>query len=165
MKTLELEEIDYIVHEFEEEDEEMPSFTHGQIQLRLLNTLNGTLQQKYEAYPPITFQGAKRRYTPDVVIFPKRVNSRQKTYLVDLVEKMPPLLAIEIISPGQTMMEMVFKCAEMLESGVEECWIAEPANETITVCRKDTQFVRHRGEVLEYALCTQPITVDEIFDI
>jgi Uma2 family endonuclease len=162
METLELEEIDYIVHEFEEEDDEMPSFTHGQIQLRLLNTLNSTLEQRYEAYPPITFQGAKRRYTPDVVIFPKRVNSRQKTYLV---EKMPPLLAIESISPGQTMLEMVFKCAEMLESGVEECWIAEPANDTITVCRTDAQFVRHRGEVLEYALCTRSLTVDEIFDV
>jgi Uma2 family endonuclease len=162
METLELEELDYLVHESEEEDDEMPSFTHGQIQLRLLNTLNSALEQKYEAYPPITFQGAKRRYTPDVAIFPKRVNTRQKTYLV---EKMPPLLAIEIISPGQTMMEMVFKCAEMLESGVKECWIAEPANDTVTVCREDTQFVRHRGESLEYSLCTRVLTVDEIFDV
>ncbi|MFY7999576.1 MAG: hypothetical protein ACOVSW_13340 [Candidatus Kapaibacteriota bacterium] len=39
------------------------------------------------------------------------------------------------------------------------------SNETITVCRKDTQFVRHRGEVLEYSLCTRTISIDEIFDI
>ncbi len=156
-----LEEVD-IAYETEEEEDEMPSFTHGQLQLRLLNTLNSLLEERYEAYPPITFQGAKRRYTPDVAIFPKRGYVRQKTYLV---EKIPPIFAVEIISPGQTMMEMVFKCEEMLESGVEECWIIEPANDTITVCRKDTQFVRHRGESLEYGLCTRPLTVDEIFDV
>ncbi len=39
------------------------------------------------------------------------------------------------------------------------------SGDTITVCRKDTQFVRHHGESLEYRLCTRPLTVDEIFDV
>ena len=165
METLELEELDYIVHEAEEEDDEMPNYTHGELQTELLWLLRSILNSSYKALSPITFQGLYRKFTPDVVVYPKRTTPRDKTSREYRVEQTAPLLAVEIISPDQTMFDMILKCSEMLASGVEECWIVEPSNETITVCRKDTQFVRHRGEALEYRLCTQPLTVDEIFDV
>jgi len=165
METFELEEFDCLVHEAEEEDDEMPNFTHGELQTELILLLRSVLSEGYTALSPITFQGIARRYTPDVVVYPKRTTPRDKASREYRVEQTAPILAVEIISPDQTMFDMILKCSEMLASGVEECWIVEPSNETITVCRKDTQFVRHRGEVLEYALCTRSVTVDEIFDI
>jgi Uma2 family endonuclease len=164
MDTVELEEFN-ILEVLEEEDDEMPNYRHGELQTELILLLRFVLRENYTSLSPITFQGMSRRYTPDVVVYPKRTTPHDKTSRDYRVEQTAPLLAVEIISPDQTMYDMVLKCSEMLASGVEECWIVEPANETVTVCRKDRQFVRHRGEVLEYALCTQPITVDEIFDI
>jgi Uma2 family endonuclease len=147
------------------EHDEILTFTHASIQSQVLHSLSTSLQTGFSVLLPVTFQGHGTCYTPDVVVYPKRTTPRDKASREYRVEQAPPLLAVEIISPDQTMFSMVQKCSEMLESSVEECWIIEPANETITVCRKDTQFVRHRGEVLECSLCTRPLTVDEIFDI
>ena len=141
------------------------TFTHAEIQKQVVMQFRESLQTGFQALLPVTFQGQQTCYTPDVVVYPKRTTPRDKARREYRVEQAAPLLAIEIISPDQTMFAMVQKCEEMLESGVEECWILEPANDTITVCRKDTQFVRHRGESLEYRLCTRPLTVDEIFDV
>ncbi len=161
-----IEELEYSIIETEEEDDdEMPNYTHGELQWQIVHALFAVLLPEYKALPPITFQGLYRKFTPDVVVYPKRTTPHDKASREYRVEQTPPLLAIEIISPDQTMFAMVQKCSEMLESGVEECWIIEPANDTITVCRKDTQFVRHRGESLEYRLCTRSLTVDEIFDV
>jgi Uma2 family endonuclease len=166
MESTLLEEEPFV--EFEElaqEEDEMPNLVHGELQTELIVTLRSALDKGYRTYAPISFQGMTKRYTPDVVVYPKRTAPRDKASLEYRVEQTPPLLAVEIISPAQTMYDMILKCAEMLESGVEECWIIEPSNETITVCRKDVQFVRHRGEMLEYALCTRVLSVDEIFDV
>ena len=149
----------------DEEEDEMPNFTHGQLQTELIMLLRSALDKEYSAFAPITFQGAARRYTPDVVVYTKRGLARDKTDKNYTVEQTPPLLAVEIISPAQTMYNIILKCAEMLDSGVEECWIIEPANETITVCRAEAQFVRHRVEVIEYKLCKRSISVDELFDV
>lgn len=165
MDTLELEELEYSVLEAEEEDGEIPNYTHGELQTELLWLLRSVLNPNYKALSPITFQGLYRKFTPDVVVYTKRTKPHDKTSREYRIEQTAPLLAIEIISPDQTMFAMVQKCEEMLESGVEECWIVEPSNETITVCQSNMQFVRHRGESLEYRLCTRPLTVDEIFNV
>jgi Uma2 family endonuclease len=53
----------------------------------------------------------------------------------------------------------------MLASGVEECWIIEPANETVTVCRPGIIFALHKGEELQHEFLTRTIAVDEVFDV
>jgi Uma2 family endonuclease len=151
--------------ESDDEEDEVPNFIHGEAQLQTINALNASLQQGLKAYPPISFQGIHRRYTPDVVVYPQRGAPREKASEAYRIEQTPPLLAMEIVSPAQTMYAMILKCAEMLDAGVEECWILEPSNETVTVCRKDTQFVRHRGAALSYAHCTQTLSVDALFDV
>jgi Uma2 family endonuclease len=162
---LEEDEYDgYTEHIFEEdeEDDEMPNFVHGRLQFGLLQQCNSSLRENYMAYPPITFKGEAHRYTPDVVIYPRRT-----TPLADepVLERVPPIIAVEIISTGQTMSAMVKKCREMLANGVEECWILEPANETVTVCRAEHLFALHRGESIQQRLLTRPLSVDEMFDV
>ena len=78
------------------------------------------------------------------------------------MELTPPIIAIEIISPRQTMGEMVKKCREMIASGVEECWIVEPANETVTVCRAGIVFALHRGEEFQHPLFMRTVAVFEV---
>lgn len=147
----------------DEEDDEMPNFNHGRLQIELIFLLRSLLQLGISAYPPITFQGATRRYLPDVVVYPKRTTPILEE--TSAIEPTAPILAVEIISPGQTMGEMIQKCRQMLTDGVQECWIIEPANETVTVCRPEQLFALHRGESLQHELFTRLLVVDEIFDV
>jgi Uma2 family endonuclease len=148
-----------------ETDEEIFTFEHSLLQTQLLLLLEGSLQQGWKALLRVTFQGTNNFYTPDVVVYPKRDRTSHGTSNHEPFERVPPVLAVEVLNPQESNAGTLLKCVEMLESGVEECWIVEPSNETVTVCRNDTRFVLHRGEVLEYSLCTRTISVDEIFDV
>lgn len=144
----------------EEEDDEMPPRIHGYLQFQILLLLKELLKDSFKPSPPITFKGVTQRYTLDVSIChaaPIRLLTNPAS------DEIPPLLAIEIISPGQTISAMVKKCEGMIASGVEECWIVEPANESITVCTKERRFVRHEGEVLTNRFLREPLTVEAIF--
>lgn len=144
----------------EEEDDEMPPRIHGYLQFQILLLLKELLKDGFKPSPPVTFKGVTQRYTPDVSIYhaaPIRLLTNPAS------DEIPPLLAIEIISPGQTISAMVKKCEGMIASGVEECWIVEPANESITVCTKERRFVRHEGEVLTNRFLREPLTVEAIF--
>ncbi len=154
------EDVLELEYDIAEEDDEMPTIRHSMLQRRLLHILPNHLQNGNEAAPPITFQGFAQKYTPDVSIYAAEVLST----MYDSEETAPaPLLAIEIISPGQTIAMMIKKSEGMIASGVEECWIVEPANETVTVCTKERRYVRHEGELLKSRFFREALSVDAIF--
>lgn len=153
-------ELEHIINTSEEDDDEMPTRIHGYLQFQILLLLRELLKTDYKASPPVTFKGLTQRYTPDVSVYH---TSPKSLFANTAADELPPLVAIEIISPGQTIGDMVKKCEGMIASGVEECWIVEPANESITVCTKDRRFVRHEGEVLTNRFLREPLTVEAIF--
>lgn len=162
MATEEYED-DVLVHNYDtsiEEDDEMPTRMHSWLQRRFIELFVRYLVSGTEAFPPVTFKGLAQRYTPDISIYPTISTSH---FAESATEELPPLWAIEIISPGQTIRDMVKKCEGMIASGVEECWIVEPANESITVCTKERRFVRHEGEVLTNRFLREPLKVEAIF--
>jgi Uma2 family endonuclease len=48
-----------------------------------------------------------------------------------------PELAIEIISPGQSLGELVIKAESYLQAGVEQVWILDPKFQSLTVLSVD----------------------------
>jgi len=46
-----------------------------------------------------------------------------------------PLPAVEILSPTQDDQEVVTNIQNLLEAGVESCWLVQPATETVTIYR------------------------------
>ena len=56
---------------------------------------------------------------------------------------LPPTLAVEIPSPGQTMRQLKDKCRFMRAAGTDACWLVDPDRRTVEVF-DDT----HDGEVL-----------------
>jgi len=158
--VVEEDERDMLPHS-DEDDDEMPTRAHAWIQFRLIILLNRYLQRDVEALPPITFQGIDRKFTPDVVVCMKENIS----FTEEIFPSAPPLLAVEIISLGQTMRDMVNTCQSMIASGVEECWIVEPANETVTVCTAERRFALHAGEMLTYHRLQMPLRVDDVFAV
>ena len=48
----------------------------------------------------------------------------------------PPLLAVEVISPGNTAEDIERKCSQYLAHGTEEVWVVYPKSQTIHVYRR-----------------------------
>jgi Uma2 family endonuclease len=71
--------------------------------------------------------GADRRYrAPDVAYW-----SPAKAGRAEILG--PPTLAVEVLSPGQTLSMMRAKCREYRSRGVEACWLINPNRRTAEV--------------------------------
>jgi Uma2 family endonuclease len=60
----------------------------------------------------------------------------------------PPDLAIEIISPGQSFGGMAEKATDYLAAGVLRVWVVDPQSQSITVFAPDSLPVTYRGDRL-----------------
>jgi Uma2 family endonuclease len=100
-------------------------------------------------------------YSADVgIAFPNgNVRSPDVTYVS--LEKLPggrspdtfgeviPDLAVEVLSPSDSLRELGKKIGEFLENGVPVVWLVDPARETVTVYRSFTQTEQlNAGDVL-----------------
>jgi len=73
-----------------------------------------------EVFPELRTQTQARRFrVPDVLVM--RKSDQFERYV-----KTPPLIAIEILSPEDTLTAMRAKAAEYREFGVENIWIIDP---------------------------------------
>lgn len=93
---------------------------------------------------------AKEEIKPDVCIYPKRGLSRP-----DDILKMSemPLLAVEVVSPKQSIYDIVQKFKVYFELGIKSCWLVEPSLEVVTVYSaidKHKNFVS--GDVVDETL-------------
>jgi Uma2 family endonuclease len=76
----------------------------------------------------------------------------------------PPLLAVEIVSPSQSTQEVVDKITDMLDAGVQSCWLVQPAMETITIYTEgDKPQTFSTGTVTDPATEIE-VDLSEIFD-
>lgn len=57
-----------------------------------------------------------------------------------------PELAIEILSPGQTMAQMTVKAQWYLANGIDRVWIIDPMQATISVLRPDATPVTYQDQ-------------------
>lgn len=130
-------------HEIEEdeieEDENMGSYNHGYIQVRL-----GILFDRLGNFTPINELSldvsgvdlskfdlrTKEEIKPDVCLYPKRGLSQPRDILK--MREMP-LLAIEILSPRQGVYDILEKFRLYFELGIQSCWLVEPATRVVTV--------------------------------
>lgn len=113
----------------QERDKPLPSRNHGFIQAVITGELL-RYREKYTAFSELTLQLGDVRITPDLCVYPKMEMNFQEDE-VRMTE--PPLLAVEILSPTQSQQEVVDRISDMLEAGVESCWLVQPATETITL--------------------------------
>ncbi len=107
----------------------MPNEQHGSVQANLIGLLLG-YKQRYRTISELTIALAEHNATPDICLYPRFALD----YLhVKAVKEEPPLLAIEIISPSQTLDELLRKAESYFEVGVRSCWIVQPPLQTVTV--------------------------------
>jgi Uma2 family endonuclease len=146
---------------FASECEEEFSFSHAQLQKRMMQLLLRHIQNEYEVFLFVTFQTTPISYTPDICLYPKRTIDLFDT---SVAENSAPILAVEIVNHGQSSLELVHKAIAMIQAGVVTCLIVEPRANLVTVCTEKGRTSLHAGEFLHHPLFSDPISLDEVFD-
>ncbi len=107
----------------------MPSKNHGSIQANLI-VLLARYKKQYRTISELTIALAEYNATPDICLYPQMTLD----FLHDEYPlAVPPLLAIEIISPSQSFTEFIAKAESYFAAGVQSCWVVQPPTQTVTV--------------------------------
>ena len=152
-----------------EEFENMGSFNHGYIQVRL-----GILLDRLGNFTPVNELSldvsgvdlsnfdlrTKEEIKPDICLYHKRGLSRPRDILK--MHEMP-LLALEILSPKQGLYEILEKFRLYFELGIQSCWLVEPTTRVVTVYSSSQTWQAFVGdEVIDEKLEIR-IPISEIF--
>ncbi len=126
----------------------MPSFNHSLIQARLINKLSRF--EQYNVHSELTLSIDGKDYVPDIALYPKR----QTDWFRDTIKMTEmPEMVIEVISPTQSINEIINKFEIYFESGIKSCWLVEPFPNIIVVCHspKEKQSFSS-GDVIDETL-------------
>ncbi|MBF0100225.1 MAG: Uma2 family endonuclease [Desulfobacterales bacterium] len=122
----------------------MPSLNHSYICAQLMRQLlqNETIQP----LPELTLD-IENGMTPDISIFPKE--KIRPDFFEDILKvKELPILAIEVVSPTQSIHTIIEKSKQMVNFGVKTVWTIEPCGRSIVVINKQGKQLFH-GELVE----------------
>ena len=111
-----------------------PTMEHGEIGVNIIVLLNSYVKANElgKVYSlETTFQVGKSGRKPDVAFLLKEhipENKRQASPVA-------PDLAVEIVSPSDTLYDIQEKVFEYLDAGTQLVWMVEPVGQTVTVYR------------------------------
>lgn len=126
-----------------------PSKLHSYLQ----SNLDGALRQftQFTIFLNLTIDINGVDYIPDVCVYPKLPINFAEPDEIRMTEM--PLMAVEIVSPTQTIQEVIEKFPIYFQAGIRSCWLVIPQTATISVYTAPTQrqsFVS--GDVLDPVL-------------
>lgn len=115
------------------------SVEHGDISMNLVSPLNLYVRDNHlgRVYVPDTgFQVGERVLIPDIAFISTDgiPDDKSKAFHV------PPDLAIEVISPTDTILRVEEKVFAYLEAGTQLVWVIKPRSKTVNVYRSETDI-------------------------
>lgn len=143
-----------------ERNKPMPSLNHGAIQANLIMELK-PFRRQFRIASELSLELADWPSVPDICIFPKMpLDLRNDVTAVSEA----PLCAVEIISPSQSIDELVAKAEKYFEHGVRSCWIVIPTLGNVYVFSSPVDYRIFRDdEVLEDSVLGFSIPLSEVF--
>lgn len=148
------------ISEYEQErGKPMPSLNHGTLQLRIGSELLRRYGNDYSVISEVTLDTTPPMI-PDLAVYPALILSwiHDQTRMAE-----PPLLVVEIISPSQSVDEVIPKIERYFEMGVKSCWLVQPPLQQIAVFTPEMQpEVFIRGEVQDPASGFS-VNIEDIF--
>lgn len=118
------------------------------------------------ALPDTRFVTPRWAPSPDVVFYRRgRIRMRGRRLPADLFE--PPDLAVEIVSPEQSVTDQIKKCLRYIALGVSVVLLIDPAPETVLVFRPGRPLLLLQGDDridLDDVLPGFELTVGAMFD-
>lgn len=139
----------------------MPSLNHSIIESNLNFLLNLHYRDRYRIASELSLDLADWPSVPDISILPK-MELDLKNDLTTLSE--PPLVVIEIISPSQSLNDLVIKADKYFEHGVKSCWLVLPTLGNIYVfSTPDMYQIFRKNEVLTDSVLDINLPLDQVF--
>jgi Uma2 family endonuclease len=133
----------------DERGKPMPSVLHSLLQKRLIQLFGG-YEPPYLVFSELSLEIGDTFVTPDLSVY----RDVEIDFLSDTVRMAePPLLAVEIASPTQGMQDLLDKIRDLLDHGVQSCWLVVPLLKTITVFTEGMESNTHTCGTI-----TDPVT-------
>jgi Uma2 family endonuclease len=118
----------------------MPSINHGSIQANLLFEL-AAYRKKFRICSEVSLDLSDWESVPDICIFPSMPIDTRNDVVTVLTA---PLCAVEIISPSQSLNELLTKAGKYFDGGVQSCWLVLPGLDNIYVFSKKNNYQMFR---------------------
>lgn len=144
-----------------ERNKPMPSLNHSIIQSNLNFLLNLHYREQYRIASELSLDLSDWPSVPDLSILPKMdIDLRHDVIAL----KEAPLVAIEIISPSQSLNELVNKAEKYFEHGVQSCWLVIPSLGNIYVfSTPDVYQIFRKNEILTDPSVDITLPLDQVF--
>jgi len=144
-----------------ERNKPMPSKLHSQLQSNLIFLLKLDYREKYNVLSELSLNLNGWSSVPDICIYPKTEMDFQ-TDEIQVNEK--PLGIIEILSPTQSLQDLIQKTAKYFELGVKSSWIVIPLLKNIHVFESREKYqVFQVHEILKDANLDISLDLGEVF--
>ena len=152
-----------IANSYEEErNKPMPSYHHGKLQAKIIFQLMKNYEDKYDILSEISIKLDNWGATPDAGIYPLQHIAYNQHDIIKM--DTPPLCAIEILSPTQSLDELIEKSEHYFLKGTKSYWLVLPKLESILVYEQPFNYAIFRKyEVLKDNNLNIEIDLKEVF--
>jgi Uma2 family endonuclease len=142
----------------------MPSFNHSILQTQISFLLKRDYGKEFTFPSELDLAFVPKGAVPDICVYPKM--KRDYKHEEDIVKMtQPPITAIEIVSPGQILEDVVSKARKIyFPNDVKSVWVVMPSLETIVIIdpNLDTTFF-NKGELFDPANNIR-LSIEEVFE-
>lgn len=144
-----------------ERNKPMPNIIHGAIQTKISFLLQTNYSDKF-IFPNELSLETTPGSTPDICIYPKR---KLDIKAVKAKEKEPPITTIDIISPNQSINEIMHKAWDLyFPMGVQSAWIVIPEFKAIqVVLPNDEKHYFDEGTLTDPVTGIQ-VSIEKVFE-
>lgn len=145
-----------------ERNKPIPSLNHSVVQLNLGSELRSRYKNNYRVASELSLDLSDWPSVPDICIFPKMPLDLQND-VTAMTEA--PLCTVEIISPSQSLTELVTKARDYFRHGVKSCWIVLLPLGNIYVFRSPDEYdIFRANETLHDNVLDISIPLSEVFE-
>lgn len=141
--------------------EEAMSFNHSRLTYRL-SVLLSAYEEKYDILPELEFELSTGRLKPDVAILAKQEAHDWEEDIIRYPH--PPLTAIEILSPTQSLDFLIAKIRKgYFPAGTQSAWLIVPGLKSVYLFLPEQAPVIVTTGVLRDPVCGVELAVKDIF--
>jgi Uma2 family endonuclease len=141
-----------------------PKYFHARSARKILNILEEWAKNRGRAEMEWAFD-LSDNYTPVPDLIYVSFERLPESWNENAACPVPPELAIEIISPGQTFGQMIQKASNYLTGGILQVWVVDPEAKSVTVFYSDRAPITYMsdGVIRDDLFPELSIALDRIF--
>ena len=141
----------------------MLSKYHSFLQNRIGGLIDAKYRKEYTVFTAIDLELSTGKSIPDVALYPKmHIDWNEED---EIRMTIPPLLAIEILSPKQALSDLTNKNHLIyFPAGVNSAWIVMPSLRAIVVCLPNGKRRTFEEDIVKDVTLGIELSLDDIFE-